>query len=265
VKKEMKQQINKKSKAISPIIATLLLILIAIAAGVVVYAYVIGFVGNSTGNTGSTQNDISIDQVYIASATTSFPSTVYVRNLGPAVESFDVGFYLKSSTLSSQLAPAVSLQGNTVGATITVTSVTLAYASATTVTVTVATTACTATTDEIFVNGFGVTQQTTTGSCTVSGAGTLTATLTLTGGLQVSSAYTGSATGLALSVLQTAASVVGVSTAAGAWKISLNTVGEFTLAQPGKQTTNPLTSGQTYTLTVTGTDGASTALSAKSS
>jgi flagellin-like protein len=41
---------REHKKAISPIIATLLLILIAIAAGVVVYAYVIGFVGNTTPN-----------------------------------------------------------------------------------------------------------------------------------------------------------------------------------------------------------------------
>src|SRR5579872_38517 len=41
---------RKNRNAISPIIATLLLILIAIAAGVVVYAYVIGFVGNTTPN-----------------------------------------------------------------------------------------------------------------------------------------------------------------------------------------------------------------------
>ncbi len=50
----------KERKAISPIIATLLLILIAIAAGVVVYAYVIGFVGNSTTNPGGAQSTISI-------------------------------------------------------------------------------------------------------------------------------------------------------------------------------------------------------------
>lgn len=261
----MNNRINNKRKAISPIIATLLLILIAIAAGVVVYAYVIGFVGNSTQNTGGTQDNISIDQLYVASAVTSFPATVYVRDLGPSVESFDVGFYLKSSTLSAQLAPAVSLTAATSGHTITVASVALAYASATTVTVTVSTTACTATTDEIIINGFGAAQQTTTGSCTVAGAGTLTATLTLTGGLQVSSTYAGSALALALSVTGTNANVVGVSTTAGTWKVTLNTVGDFTLAQPGKQTSNPLTSGQTYTLTVTGTDGASAALSGKSS
>src|SRR5271166_4822029 len=97
------REITSKKKAISPIIATLLLILIAIAAGVVVYAYVIGFVGNSTGNTGGSQNQLSLDQVSVASATSSFPVTAFVRNLGPSTESFDVGFYVKSSTLSTQM------------------------------------------------------------------------------------------------------------------------------------------------------------------
>ena len=59
---------NNERRAISPIIATLLLILIASAAGVVVYAYVIGFVGNSTGNTGNNTSVISIDS-FCASAT----------------------------------------------------------------------------------------------------------------------------------------------------------------------------------------------------
>lgn len=53
-------QIAKKRSGISPIIATLLLILIAIASGVVVYAYVIGFVGNSTSNTGGAQSVLEL-------------------------------------------------------------------------------------------------------------------------------------------------------------------------------------------------------------
>jgi archaeal type IV pilus assembly protein PilA len=262
------RKITSQRKAISPIIATLLLILIAIAAGVVVYAYVIGFVGNSTANNGSSQNQISIDQLAVASATSSFPVTVFVRDLGPAAESFDVGYYVKSSTLNTQMVPAVSLTAATSGHTITVGSVTVTAITATTYSVTITTTACTATTDEINVNGFGSTQTLTTGTCTVAGAGTLTASpITLTGGLQMttSSVYSATATSLALAVTGTSANVVGVSLSTGNLKVSLNTVGQLTLAQTGKQTANPLTSGQTYTITVTGTDGASAVLSAKSS
>lgn len=79
---------TKERRAISPIIATLLLILIAIAAGVVVYAYVIGFVGNSTGNTGNNVAVISVDN-FCASAslgkcTNGNAFYVVVRNVGSA-------------------------------------------------------------------------------------------------------------------------------------------------------------------------------------
>jgi len=76
---------RKRLSAISPIIATLLLILIAIAAGVVVYAYVIGFVGNSTSNSGSTQSIIGVDN-FCASASLHACSgqaySIVVRNVG---------------------------------------------------------------------------------------------------------------------------------------------------------------------------------------
>jgi archaeal type IV pilus assembly protein PilA len=76
----------KERRAISPIIATLLLILIAIAAGVVVYAYVIGFVGNSTGNTGNNVSIISIDSFCASSSlgkcTSGNAFYIVVRNVG---------------------------------------------------------------------------------------------------------------------------------------------------------------------------------------
>ena len=79
-------EIRKERRAISPIIATLLLILIAIAAGVVVYAYVIGFIGNSTGNTGNNTSVISIDS-FCASAslgkcTSGNAYYIVIRNVG---------------------------------------------------------------------------------------------------------------------------------------------------------------------------------------
>jgi flagellin-like protein len=76
---------RERKSAISPIIATLLLILIAIAAGVVVYAYVIGFVGNSTGNTGGTQSVVSIEN-FCASASGKCSGTqgfsIVIQNIG---------------------------------------------------------------------------------------------------------------------------------------------------------------------------------------
>lgn len=62
------EKIQKDKKAISPIIATLLLILIAIAAGVIVYAYVVGFIGGSTSNSGGSTSVIQVTN-FCASAT----------------------------------------------------------------------------------------------------------------------------------------------------------------------------------------------------
>ena len=81
----IQRDLKTKRKAISPIIATLLLILIAIAAGVVVYAYVIGFVGNSTNNTGGTQSLISVDNLCVSVSGKCAGSTylsISVRNVG---------------------------------------------------------------------------------------------------------------------------------------------------------------------------------------
>ena len=80
---------REKHQAISPVIATLLLILIAIAAGVIVYAYVIGFIGNSTSNPGGSTSLISIDN-FCASASgkcnangfTNQGYVVVIRNVG---------------------------------------------------------------------------------------------------------------------------------------------------------------------------------------
>ena len=75
---------NNGRKAISPIIATLLLILIAIAAGVVVYAYVIGFVGNSTTNSGGAQSTIQLTASCISTASHCNGGTYFmtIQNVG---------------------------------------------------------------------------------------------------------------------------------------------------------------------------------------
>ena len=75
---------QRTKSAISPIIATLLLILIAIASGVVLYTYVLGFLGNSTQNSGLTTSTISIDNA-CASVTNHCNNNGYsvtIRNMG---------------------------------------------------------------------------------------------------------------------------------------------------------------------------------------
>ena len=68
-----------KKKAISPVIATLLLILIAIAASILVYIWVTGYASSVTGAEATQlQEKIKIDAVSVNSSAT----TVYVRNIG---------------------------------------------------------------------------------------------------------------------------------------------------------------------------------------
>jgi archaeal type IV pilus assembly protein PilA len=71
---------RERSSAISPIIATLLLILIAIAAGVVVYAYVLGFVGSNTNGSAPGTSQLSIDTSSGSSASNTV--TAFFRNIG---------------------------------------------------------------------------------------------------------------------------------------------------------------------------------------
>jgi len=76
---------KRREEAISPIIATLLLILIAIASGVILYAYVSGFIANSTQNTGTVESTISLENPCVSAAGSACTGTGYsvsIRNLG---------------------------------------------------------------------------------------------------------------------------------------------------------------------------------------
>ena len=95
--------IQEKRKGISPIIATLLLILIAIAAGVIVYAYVIGFIGNSTTNSGGAISVVSVDNFCAGKTTGDCGVTgtgvfsVVIRNVGT------VAISITTATVEPQL------------------------------------------------------------------------------------------------------------------------------------------------------------------
>ena len=73
----------KAKKAISPVIATLLLILIAVAASILVYVWVTGYASSVTGAEASQlQERIKIDTVSVPSGTAGSNVTIYVRNIG---------------------------------------------------------------------------------------------------------------------------------------------------------------------------------------
>ncbi len=76
--KTVKKMIGSK-KAFSAIIASLILMLLAVAAGVVVYAYVMGWIGGATSNP-KQAGHLTIDSAY-ANAT-SGAMKIYVRNVG---------------------------------------------------------------------------------------------------------------------------------------------------------------------------------------
>lgn len=102
--KEMK--LNKK--AISPIIAVLLLIAIAVAAAIITYMWVMGFIGTATMTATAAQGQIAIEsKVIIAEADDPGPHTdvvvLYIRNTGSvavSVESVYVDNKLETITPS---------------------------------------------------------------------------------------------------------------------------------------------------------------------
>jgi archaeal type IV pilus assembly protein PilA len=102
--------------AISPIIATLLLILIAIAAGVVVYAYVLNFVGNNQ-PTGGPQSVISVDTACV-SLSNKCSSTnalyAYVRNTGTTTitKANNISIYLTDVTTGATASSTCSISTN---------------------------------------------------------------------------------------------------------------------------------------------------------
>ena len=76
---------RRKSKAISPIIATLILIVIAVVAGVILYGFVMGLVAKTTANTGMLSGSTLTIQgasITTSSSGTQFAVTVVVTNTG---------------------------------------------------------------------------------------------------------------------------------------------------------------------------------------
>jgi len=67
-------------RAFSPVIAALILMLLAVAAGVVVYTYTMGWIGGATTTTGGTQGKLQIDSIY--ADTSASQIKIYVRNTG---------------------------------------------------------------------------------------------------------------------------------------------------------------------------------------
>jgi flagellin-like protein len=138
------RKLRRNVKAISPIIATLLLIAIAVVAALVTYAWVMGYIGFQTGNVGK-----SIQITSVSDSTPGGTSTyiiVYVQNIGSPGSSvtFNANSGYVNGTLwtTSETSPSTTFaplsSGNT--ATLTLTPLTGTVSSGEQVTVKITTT-----------------------------------------------------------------------------------------------------------------------------
>ncbi len=102
--KKMKKNFRKDMRAISPVIATLLMIAIAVVASLVVYAWVMGYMGFTTNKTGLA--------IQIQSATVG--GAIYVQNVGNGPVSFSSLVYVDGTGYTIANPPTNVLAGNTV-------------------------------------------------------------------------------------------------------------------------------------------------------
>jgi flagellin-like protein len=241
-------------KAISPIIATLLLIVIAIAAGVVVYSYVIGFVGNSTINQGNTPDTLTIDQMYLSSSDSAIPVTAFVRNLGPSPETFATGFSIKSQSMNDVLGIGVRLvatQGD-----FNVSSLSLsASPGASSIIVNVIGGTCTGN-GSLIATGLG-NSTSAIATCSAGSYSPTDGTLGLpTGVVEDSESLTTSQASISPVVVGAGGTVFGLVISSGGLSVPINSVIPLTLAPQGVQTNSLLSAGYAYTLQIAGSDGA---------
>jgi flagellin-like protein len=113
-----------KRTGVSPVIATLLLIVIAVAAAVLAYIWIIGYQGTLTqqASTAQLQERIKIEAVQYSSGTL----TVYVRNIGDVNVNIDALYVIdktgtiigSSTTVGLTLTPG-QVDSQTVSASLT--------------------------------------------------------------------------------------------------------------------------------------------------
>ncbi|MGA3290343.1 MAG: archaellin/type IV pilin N-terminal domain-containing protein [Candidatus Bathyarchaeia archaeon] len=76
------RKFRKNLKAISPIISVLLMIAIAVVASLVVYAWVMGYIGYQTGKTGDSVVIQSVSWTNDTNGAGSYPKAIYLQNVG---------------------------------------------------------------------------------------------------------------------------------------------------------------------------------------
>jgi hypothetical protein len=94
------RRIFRSKTAFSAVIASLILMLIAVAAGVVVYAYVMGWIGNASQSSANT-GVMSIDSV--TASVTNSQVKIYLRNSGGSDLVLDK-FYIAGTAVTNTTA-----------------------------------------------------------------------------------------------------------------------------------------------------------------
>ena len=99
------KRLSKYKRAFSAVIASLILMLLAVAAGVVVYGYVMGWIGGTTRHGAGQYGELSLDTAYAyANATSSSPSniTAHVRNVGGKLVTSNAAYVNDSNVTSTE-------------------------------------------------------------------------------------------------------------------------------------------------------------------
>jgi archaeal type IV pilus assembly protein PilA len=94
--RKIRRNLRKDMRGISPVIATLLMIAIAVVASLVVYAWTMGYMSFTTGKTGKS--------ILVQSAAHASPSsTIYVQNVGDSTIKMDAlqSVYINGTLLTT--------------------------------------------------------------------------------------------------------------------------------------------------------------------
>ncbi len=84
-------------RGISPIVATVLLVIIAVAAGVLIWAWLSGFATKNPTQQPALEEKIKIEALSVKSVNNTTQVTVYVRNLGGATVLITDAYLLDTS------------------------------------------------------------------------------------------------------------------------------------------------------------------------
>jgi FlaG/FlaF family flagellin (archaellin) len=101
------RRLFRSKRAFSPVIAALILMLLAVAAGVVVYAYVMGWLGGATQTPGSTQGKLQYDSLYATAS--SDVIQIYVRNVGGKDLTLSDSIYVQGTKFTNASSLTTSL------------------------------------------------------------------------------------------------------------------------------------------------------------